>query len=242
MKRILYCGKSDKGLIRKNNEDMFVVKPEANFCLVADGIGGAAAGELASRIFAESALKIFKDSKNRSEQEAIKNIQKVFLFANKKIFDHAAMNPLHKGMGCTAEFLTFHTEGFVIGHIGDCRTYRYRGKKLKQLTRDHSLVQDQIDQGLITPDEARNHSLRNLILRAVGIEESPALDLISGKIFTGDMFLLCSDGLTDMVDDDEIVQIISMNIELPDKVDKLVEAAKHSGGKDNITVVLSEVE
>jgi serine/threonine protein phosphatase PrpC len=144
-------------------------------------------------------------------------------------------------MGCTAELVGFFNEGFVLGHMGDSRTYRFRNGQLKQLTQDHSLVQDQIDHGLITPAEARNHPLRNVILRAVGVKKSAALDLIRGKAFPGDLFLLCSDGLTDMVDDTLIQETLSSSIVLPEKVENLVELAKSAGGYDNITVVLSEI-
>ena len=113
---------------------------------------------------------------------------------------------------------------------------------LKQLTKDHSLVQDQIDHGILTPKQARNHSLKNVIFRAVGVEENLALDLINGEIYPGDIFLLCSDGLTDMVEDDIIRQVLISVGDLSQKAEKLVELANHAGGVDNITVALSEIQ
>jgi protein phosphatase len=241
MIKTVYFGKSEIGLKRPNNEDAFCVRPELGFYLVADGMGGAAAGELASRIFLETTTEVFSRTSGGSEKEALELVQRAFIFANQRILDHVEENPLQKGMGCTAELLTFFDGGFVLGHMGDSRTYRFRNGQLKQLTQDHSFVQDQIDQGLITPADARNHSLRHVILRAVGIEENLALDLIKGKTFTGDLFLLCSDGLTDMVNDTRIAVVLSSAITLPQKVEKLVELAKWAGGNDNITVVMSEI-
>jgi protein phosphatase len=162
--------------------------------------------------------------------------------ANEKILDHASRNLLHESMGCTAELIVFTSGGFVLGHMGDSRTYRFRNGILSQLTKDHSLVQDQIDQGAITPEEARNHSFRHVILRAVGAEENLALDLIRGKIYSDDLFLLCSDGLTDMVDNDLIGHVLKSPGSLNQKAEKLIELAKSAGGNDNITVVLSEIQ
>jgi serine/threonine protein phosphatase PrpC len=242
MRKILYNGKSDIGLVRKINEDIFVVEPDAGFCLVADGMGGAAAGEVASRIFSESALEVFLGDEIPSKQKAMDNVQKTFRLANENIFDHVTRNPLHQGMGCTAELIAFFDTGFVLGHIGDSRTYRVRDGLLKQLTKDHSLVQHQIDHGLITQEQARDHSLRNIILRAVGTEENLALDLINGNIYPGDIFLLCSDGLTDMVDDDLILQNLISALDLSQKTEKLIDLANSAGGKDNITAVLIEIQ
>ena len=144
-------------------------------------------------------------------------------------------------MGCTAELLAFSDKGFVLGHIGDSRTYRLRNGQLQQLTQDHTLVQQQVDDGLISRDKAKNHPLRNVILRAVGLNEQLALDLIRGKIISGDLFLLCSDGLTDMIQDDQIQEILCRDMDIHGKVDKLIETAKAAGGDDNVTIVMSAV-
>lgn len=242
MRKILYYGNSDIGLVRKTNEDIFVVEQDAGFCLVADGMGGAAAGEVASRIFLESALEVFLGYESASKENAQENVQKTFRLANEKIIDHVTRNPQHQGMGCTAELIKFFDTGFVLGHVGDSRTYRIRDGILKQLTKDHSLVQNHIDQGLLTPEQARDHSLRNIILRAVGTEENLALDLINGNIYPGDIFLLCSDGLTDMISDDLILRNLISALDLSQKTDKLIELANSAGGKDNVTVVLVEIQ
>jgi len=241
MPEINFVGKSDSGLKRTNNEDRFMVRSELGFCLVADGMGGAAAGEIASRIFAETTLELFSSFAGRSEKETIELVQRAFNLANERILSHVKKNPHHKGMGCTAELMAFSDKGFVIGHMGDSRTYCLRDGQLKQLTLDHSLVQNQIEQGLITPAEARNHPLRNVILRAVGIKKKLALDLIRGIMFSGDLFLLCSDGLSDMVDDNHIRNILFPTAPLLQKAEKLIESANAAGGYDNITVVLASI-
>ncbi len=241
MRRIAFFGKTDVGLKRANNEDIFVFAPDQLYCLAADGMGGAAAGELASRFFAEAVAEVFKDSITRTEIETITLVQNAFNYANKKILEHVQEKAEHEGMGCTAELLAFSDVGFVLGHIGDSRTYRLRDGQLKQLTEDHSFVQDQINQGVISPEEAKNHHLRGVILRAVGVDEQLALDILKGKTFSGDLYILCSDGLTDMVDDDLIKEVLLSSIPLSRKTDELIESAKAAGGKDNITVVLTEI-
>lgn len=187
-------------------------------------------------------LKVFLANKNPSKEKTLENVQKTFQLANTTILNFVVQNSIHRGMGCTAELIAFFDEGFVLGHIGDSRTYRVREGSLKQLTKDHSLVQDQIDHGILTPDQARDHSLKNVIFRAAGAEENLALDLINGKIYPGDLFLLCSDGLTDMIEDDLIRRVLLSVDSLSQKTEKLIELANFAGGKDNITVVLSEIQ
>ncbi|HUT70767.1 MAG TPA: Stp1/IreP family PP2C-type Ser/Thr phosphatase [Desulfatiglandales bacterium] len=241
MPREIFCGKTDIGLRRSNNEDVFVTSPEMGFCLAADGMGGAAAGELASKIFADTTLEVFAGNTDRSEKEILYRVKKAFSFSNEKILEHVTQNPNHKGMGCTAELLAFSDDGFIIGHIGDSRTYRLRKGQLEQLTQDHTLVQEQVEEGLIPRDNVRNHPLRNIILRAVGQDSEFPLDLLRGKILPGDLFLLSSDGLTDMIQDDQIQEILNSDADIHRKVDELIESAKAAGGKDNITAVLVSI-
>ncbi|HHO76979.1 MAG TPA: Stp1/IreP family PP2C-type Ser/Thr phosphatase [Deltaproteobacteria bacterium] len=236
----IFCfGKSDTGLIRKNNEDSFLIDPRMGFCTVADGMGGAAAGEVASNIFVETASQCLSLRQSVSPDHISTLVQKTFSLANQRILEHVQAHPDHNGMGCTAELLAFSDTGFVLGHMGDSRTYRMRNLELKQLSKDHSLVQDQLDQGLITSEQAQKHPHRNVILRAVGISDSVSLDLIRGKTYPGDLFLLCSDGLTDMVSHERILEELKTNKDLPELVDILIDLAKQAGGKDNITVVLA---
>lgn len=236
---IQYFGMTDTGLKRSNNEDSFVVRPDLGFCAVADGMGGAAAGEVASRIFVETAAGAFADVDSAETQA--ERVKKAFNEANRRILDHVASHPGDEGMGCTAEILAFSGESVVIGHVGDSRTYRLRNGELKQLTLDHSLVQTQIDQGLITPEEARKHPMRHMILRAVGTKDPLELDVLTGKGMPGDIFLLCSDGLSDMIDDNAILLNMNGSTDLRAMVGRLIDAAKAAGGKDNVTVVLAKL-
>jgi protein phosphatase len=240
MLRILSFGKTDRGLRRSNNEDAFLVKPEIGFCLVADGMGGAAAGVLASQIFSETALEVFSTA-DISNSDPVKLVQQSFILANDRILKHADEIPEHKGMGCTAELMAFSGDKFILGHMGDSRTYRFINGQLQQLSLDHSLVQEQLDKGLITPEEARKHPMKNVILRAVGIDENLSLDLVRGILSAGDLFLLCSDGLTDMVENSDIRAVLASTDILTQKAEKLVEIAKTAGGHDNITAVLIEI-
>jgi protein phosphatase len=233
-----FTGKTDLGLKRQNNEDIFLVSPELDFCLAADGMGGAAAGEVASEIFVEATRNIFTGNRHRSEKDTLYRVLKAYITANEKILEHVIAHPEHRGMGCTAELLAFFEENFVLGHIGDSRTYRLRNGALEQLTQDHTLVQRQFQEGLISGDEIRNHPMRHVIFRAVGIKEEMTIDLLKGKTFPADLFLLCSDGLTDMIDDDQIREILCADTDISRKTENLIESAKAAGGLDNITVVL----
>ena len=238
---IAYHGTTDVGNIRANNEDVYHISEMSHYCLVADGMGGAAAGELASQIFADTAKAVFSNYDGGSETDAIALVQTTFRIANKKILEHVRYNPRDHGMGCTSELLVFFNNGFVIGHVGDSRTYRLKNNRLKQLTKDHSLVQDQLDKGIISQREARKHAMRNVILRAVGVSEAITVDVIKGKKNIGDLFLLCSDGLTDMVEDSDILSVLNNNRPLNTKSNDLIALSKAAGGKDNITVVLAHV-
>jgi len=241
MTNVIFSGKSDVGLKRSNNEDAFLVKPEIMLCAVADGMGGAASGEVASRMFCDTALELFPQANPQSEEDTVKTMQAVFQLANVRILSKANQEPEHNGMGCTAELLKFVDQRFVIGHVGDSRVYLFRQGQIKQITKDHSLVQEQLEQGIISTIEAKKHSLRNIILRAVGIDESLAVDFIKGKTLPGDIFLLCSDGLSDMIDDSAIQEVLSLPADLQQKTDALIQSAKSAGGLDNVTVVLCEV-
>lgn len=236
---INYHGATDVGNVRTNNEDVFYVCESCHYCLVADGMGGAAAGEIASRIFADTAKAVFAGHDGGSEENTIARVRTTFKLANDTIRKHVGRHPRDQGMGCTAELLAFTQDSFIIGHVGDSRTYRLKNDSLRQLTKDHSLVQEQLDQGLINPDEARQHAMRNVILRAVGVNETVALDILKGKKNIGDLFLLCSDGLTDMVEESALSAVLRAEGKLSEKPETLIQLAKQAGGKDNVTVVLS---
>ncbi len=237
----IFAGKTDIGLKRQNNEDVFVVSPELDFCLAADGMGGAAAGEVASEFFAETTLEIFSGHQHRSEKDTLYQVQKAFSIANNKILAYVAAHPDHKGMGCTAELLAFFEAGFILGHVGDSRTYRLRNGQLEKLTQDHTIVQQQFQEGLISEEQIRHHPMRNVIFRAVGIRTEMTVDLLVGKTHPADLFLLCSDGLSDMIEDEQIHEILRADTYIIHKAENLIESAKIAGGHDNITVVLVDI-
>jgi len=241
MIKITCYGETDVGIKRSNNEDAFIVKPDLYFLAVADGMGGQASGEVASRTFVDTTLEVFSKAGSHSEQETLELIQKSFLLANNRILGRAMENPQEQGMGCTGELIAFYQQNFVVGHVGDSRTYLFRQGKMKQITRDHSFVQELVHRGVITEEDAKNHARRNVILRAVGVKEDLAVDLIRGECLPGDIYLLCSDGLTGMVDDAIIENVLSTSGNLPEKTKQLIELAKSAGGKDNITVALCEI-
>jgi serine/threonine protein phosphatase PrpC len=242
MVRIVCAGKSDIGRKRHNNEDALVIRADLGLVSVADGMGGAASGELASGIFVRSVSQVFEESTGQREKATAQLVQRAFLLANETIWKEALENPDLKGMGCTAELLTFEDRSYLLGHVGDSRTYLFRNGKLRRVTKDHSLIQDQLDKGFITPEEARTHTLRNVITRAVGVHETLAVDLIRGKGLPGDLFLLCSDGLSDMLTEEKIAEILSLPVSLDEKSERLVESANVAGGSDNITVALCLIE
>jgi protein phosphatase len=240
MLNIAPFGATDIGLRRSKNEDAYVVRADRGLLALADGMGGAAAGEVASRMLIDTALEVCAGPP-ASEEQAVASVREAFRLANERVLTYASHDPRYKDMGCTAEVLLFHPEGFVLGHVGDSRTYLFRQRRLRQLTRDHSLVQEQVEQGLLTQSQARSHSLRNVILRAVGVRDSLAVDIARGKVACGDIFLLSSDGLHDLVEDKVIEDTLALATAVPTKAGELVQAAKTAGGHDNITVVLCEI-
>ena len=235
-------GMTDTGLRRQLNEDAYFINTSCGCFVVSDGVGGAAAGEVASGIFTSTVSEVINREQTLSEQETISAIKQSFLQANSDIIEYASRNPDNKGMACTAELLVIGNNGFVLGHVGDSRTYRYRKNTLVQLTKDHSFIQQQVELGKITEQEAKTHRYRNVILRAVGTEETLDVDIIRGRVRSGDIFMLCSDGLTDMVAEDDISACLEQTISLDQKVSFLIDLANRAGGRDNITVILTTVD
>jgi len=240
--RLLSYGKSDVGLRRSNNEDAFHMDAGAGFFALADGMGGAASGEVASGIFVDAAREAFSDARGSSSIESTEErVRRTFRLANARTLGLARENPRHRGMGCTAELLAFAGGNYVLGHVGDSRTYLFRERRLNQATRDHSLLQEQIDAGILASGEGKGPSLRGLIFRAVGVEENLSVDIKTGEALPGDIFLICSDGLTDLVADPAIREVLSLPSGLDGKVDALIGMAKAAGGRDNVTVILCEI-
>ena len=228
---------TDVGRVREVNEDSFtVIAPETY--VVADGMGGHAAGEVASRILVDTAKELL-DRPEVFYSELV--LKKAVLRANDAILSQASEVPEYAGMGTTATL--FHREGEqgIWAHVGDSRIYLLRGQELCQITRDHSLVEDLVENGSITREEARNHPRKNILTRAVGAEENLLVDTGSLRLQNGDRLLLCSDGLTNMVTDAQIQEILQDGHPM-DKAAVLVQKALEAGGTYNITAIVVEYD
>ncbi len=233
--------RSDIGLQRKRNEDICSICPEFQYFLVADGIGGAVAGDLASSFFLKVVSETLSIPGKITLEDCGERLKACFKNANKTIQQHVAANPSCKGMGCTAELLIICGDEFILGHVGDSRTYSFYHNRLKQLTEDHTLVQARLNQGLISAQQAKNSAFNNVLLRAVGVESEVKIDILQGKIVPGTVFILCTDGLYNMVQEAEILPVLQYNAPLDLKTEMLINMANNAGGKDNITVALVEI-
>jgi PPM family protein phosphatase len=225
------AGRTDVGRQRSANEDSLVVRPP--LFAVADGMGGAKAGEVASAVAVE-AVEAAKDSSEPAEAQLAGIVRE----ANRRIYDLAVADESRRGMGTTLTLAKLHGDEVSLAHVGDSRAYRLRGGQLEQLTRDHSLVAELERSGQITPEAAEHHPQRSIITRALGPEPDVDVDTYTLSGRDGDLFLLCSDGLTSMISDDEVSSILRSAGSLDEAADELVRAANQSGGKDNITVIL----
>jgi PPM family protein phosphatase len=224
-------GRTDVGRQRSVNEDALVVAPP--FFAVADGMGGAKAGEVASAIAADTF-----EGESDSGEPAEAQLARILRLANRRIYDLAVADDSHRGMGTTVTAAKVTGDDISLGHVGDSRAYRFRDGELEQLTRDHSLVAELERSGQITPEAAEHHPQRSIITRALGPEPDVQVDTYTLAGRPGDVFLLCSDGLTSMISDEELGSILRSSESLDEAADTLVRAANQSGGKDNITVVM----
>jgi serine/threonine protein phosphatase PrpC len=226
------AGTTDAGRKRRRNEDSFVHDPP--LFAVADGMGGAQAGEVASRL-AAAAFREFHDADELAPEE---RVAAIIQEANRRIYERARSDAQASGMGTTITAALVGEDGVAVGHVGDSRAYRLRGGRLEQLTEDHSLVADLVRSGRITPEEADTHPQRSVITRALGTDPNVDVDAFTVETEAGDLFMLCSDGLTTMVDDEAIVAAIERAETLEVATKTLVRAANRAGGEDNVTVVL----
>ena len=226
------AGTTDSGRKRRRNEDAFVLDPP--LFAVADGMGGAQAGEVASRLAAAA----FREFHEADELEPEERVAAIIQEANRRIYERARSDAHVSGMGTTITAALLGDAGVVIGHVGDSRAYRLRQGTLEQLTEDHSLVADLVRSGRLSPKEADSHPQRSVITRALGTDPQVDVDAFTARAEPGDVFLLCSDGLTTMVGDEEIVETIGKATTLEQATKALVKAANRAGGEDNITVVL----
>ena len=238
---------TDRGRIRSNNEDSIAIVEAAGLMVLADGMGGYNAGEVASHmatsfIRAELGRWLREASANATDTEVRRAMDICVDNANRAIFNAANSNPQYAGMGTTLVVAVLRELRLLVGHVGDSRAYRLRAGRLQQITRDHSLLQEQIDAGLISPEQAAYSHQKNLVTRAMGVEDIVLLEIHSHAVHPGDWYLLCSDGLSDMLDDARIAAVLrEQGSDVGKAAQALVDAANQAGGRDNIAVILVAV-
>jgi protein phosphatase len=242
-----FCIRTDPGLARENNEDSVTYEETTRLGILADGMGGYNAGEIASGMattFIKSELGRWLSQAGRQAngREVRRAMEICVDNANRSIFNAANSNPQYSGMGTTLVVGVFQDGRLLLGHIGDSRCYRLRSGELAQITKDHSLLQEQMDAGLITPEQAAVSTNKNLVTRALGVEDAVLLEVNEHRVEPGDIYLMCSDGLSDMVDDRGIAHILHGDGSLEDKAGRLVDAANGNGGRDNISVLLAQAD
>ena len=239
---IQYGSRSDQGKVRTSNEDSYAASPKLRLFLVADGMGGHAAGEIASQIAASTVEEVFASpaGADSAPEEILRAAAQA---ANSRIYEAQRQKPEFAGMGSTLTILSVRDDQYYIAHVGDSRAYLLRDGVLDQLTRDHSLVWHLFENGVLDKEELSSHPQKNLITRSIGPHPHVEVDLEKGEIREGDVFLLCSDGLTDVVSDEGIHKILSDTNRTPQELgESLVNAANGSGGPDNVTVIVIRLE
>lgn len=249
--RIEVAGTTHVGMKRVHNEDNFLLLPEQNLFCVADGMGGHASGEVASKLAVDELAEFFRmtsedqdatwpfkmdKSRNYDENRLATGIK----LANARIFEQASSDLKFKGMGTTIVTIHFAQNQAYVGHVGDSRVYSFREGKLTQITEDHSLLNEYIKSKRLSPDEVEGFAYKNVILRALGMKDTVAVDTARSEAKDGDIFLLCSDGLSGMVPDPAMRDILAEHAgDLQKACDALIEAANKAGGTDNVTCVLA---
>jgi PPM family protein phosphatase len=241
-----YAALTDTGRVRDHNEDAVAVLPACGLVVLADGMGGYAAGEVASDI----AVSVITDVVQQHflhraivPDELWQVLVDAVLEANTAIIAAALDEPSYRGMGATLVSGLFHQDRLIVAHAGDSRAYRLRDGLLSVITRDHSVLQERIDAGLLTVEQARSSTIRNLVTRALGVESEQAVEVHEHAVEQGDVYLFCSDGLNDMLDDEEIARVLLQATgTLADAAAALIDAANVAGGADNVSVALVAVD
>ena len=240
---------TDKGKRRDLNEDAYICDPDKAIFVVADGMGGENYGEVASQLtvdhFSQLITPFVTDEDTTIPFDVPDDgdhftgaLNHAVEGANKAVYEYAAENESHKGMGSTLTAAVLHGDFLYVAHVGDSRLYRILPDEVQQITEDHSRVQEMVQKGLLSPEEARSHPQKNIITRCVGRKKRIRSDILTIDLLDEDVFLLCSDGLNDMLEDESIHQIVTESGDLETAANLLVQAANDKGGKDNITVVL----
>jgi PPM family protein phosphatase len=235
-----------QGQVRSQNEDSVAGDSDIGFAVLADGMGGHNAGEVASRIAADLVSTTFRSDlfvpEHLDARRAESFVATTIAAANSAVLATARTHPRYRGMGTTLVLVFWHNERVIYGHVGDSRLYLLREGRLERLTRDHTIVQEQLEQGSISAEQARHAANRNVLTRAVGIDPEVAADVRTRAIRSGDLYLLCSDGLTDMMADDEIRStLLACGADVRTAAARLIELANEAGSHDNVSVILARV-
>jgi len=243
MVRLLHAARTDVGMIRSGNEDNYAVNAggDRGLFVVADGMGGHAAGEVASEMAVQVLELELGGLRDIDGQAAAQRVTDALRKANRNIHDRTIQEVDKQGMGTTASVLIVSGTRYLIGQVGDSRVYMLRDGTLHQLTKDHSYVQEQVDAGFLTPEQARYHPYSNVITRCVGASPDVEPDIYQGEARVGDVFLVASDGLTGMVDDRRIATLLMSRAEPERKVHALISEANGRGGLDNITAIVVQI-
>jgi protein phosphatase len=239
---ITCAARTDVGLIRSGNEDNYLMFPDRGVFIVADGMGGHAAGEVASEMAVRGISHDLGSLKGATLDESVARMTAAIRAANAAIFERTLIEHDKRGMGTTATVLVLNANRYLLGHVGDSRGYLLRDGVFHQLTKDHSYVQEQVDAGYLTPEQARTHPYSNVITRCVGASGDVIPDIFSGTCRAGDVFLLASDGLTGMVEDEALGAILQTPAAPERWVERMVGEANRRGGLDNITAVIVRVD
>jgi serine/threonine protein phosphatase PrpC len=251
--RIRFSGDTNVGMKRDHNEDSIYLPHSERLAIVADGMGGHASGEVASRMAVETIAGFFRETEEEQEltwpfkidrgtRHDINRMVTAIKLANLKIHQEAQRNPACHGMGTTVVSTLFLDRALIVGHVGDSRLYRLREGMFDQLTEDHSLLNDYIKMKHLSADEVAAFPHKNVIVRALGMKPSVQVDVIVDQPRLGDVYIVCSDGLSSMVSDEEIAAVAGGEVDLDRLCDRLVEMANGNGGLDNVTVVAARVE
>ncbi|MCG5051600.1 MAG: Stp1/IreP family PP2C-type Ser/Thr phosphatase [Myxococcales bacterium] len=251
--RVRFAGDTNVGLKREHNEDSYYLPQFERLCVVADGMGGHASGEIASRMAVETISTFFRETEvepdltwpykvDRGNRQNINRMVTAVKLANLRIHEESTSNPKCRGMGTTVVSCYFLDDALVIGHVGDSRVYRLREGLFDQLTEDHSLLNDYIKMKHLTAEEIAAFPHKNVIVRALGMKSTVQVDVIVEQPRLGDVYLLCSDGLSGMVPDPDLAEMVASETDLDRLCDGLIRAANQNGGLDNTTVVLARIE
>ncbi len=250
--KLRFVGETDTGRVREHNEDTIALDVDIGLLVLADGMGGYNAGEVASGIAVKTIVNLVREAAEREDLAAIDAstgltrrsivLRDAIQRANKIIFQTAKTQPQCEGMGTTVVGALFYDNHVTVAHVGDSRIYRVRGGRLEQITLDHSLLQELVDRGFYSPEEAQRAANKNYVTRALGVEPSVEVEIAEHEVLKGDHYVLCSDGLSDMVEDSDIhLTINTFGDNLGTVAKQLIQLANDNGGRDNISVLLSQV-